>query len=370
MEEKYQRSKIYKLLCVDESYYIGATIQPLNICYNTHKKLSSTSGINNAYKHINEIGWDHVTIELIEDFPCKTKKELTNQLNTHILQAKHDNKCLNHIKINNFNKGKIYRIQCNDDRFYIGSTTQILSQRLHHHKQLSKTDNTIFYQHMRKLGWENATIVLIENYPCDTSQELHQQEDIHIAQHIDNPLCLNQNRAFLSDERRQEEMKEYTEEHRQDANERAKQYRMDHYEDVKKKEETYRQTHRKELLEKQRIYAAEHKESIGEYRKKYLQDHKEHVAMQTKVYREAHKDEINAYKLAWAKKKRADGAEEKRRLRMEKKEAYHKLQREVHPCECGGTYQLHHKNRHDSGKKHMSWRNGIIEHTIQHEPND
>lgn len=355
MEEKYQRSKIYRLLCNDAFYYIGATIQPLDICYHAHKRLSSKPGINNAYTHINELGWNNVIIELLEDFPCRTKKELTNQLNTHILQVKNDNKCLNHIKINNFNRGKIYRIQCNDGRFYIGSTTQLLTQRLHHHKQLSKKDNTLFYQHMQTLGWENASIELIEDYPCNTSKELHQQEDYHIAQHIENPLCLNQKRAFLSDERRQEEKQEYLEQHRQEANERTKQYRMDHYEDVKKKKEAYRQSHRKELVEKQRIYAAEHKESIDKYRKKYLQDHKEQVALQTKAYREAHKEEINAYKLAWAKKKREAQSEAKREARKQKKEARLQHESVVHSCMCGGTYQLRKKSRHDQSKMHLAY---------------
>ena len=109
METNYIDGKIYRLLCDDGHYYIGSTIQPLNVRFNVHKHLSK-NGVNKIYEYINQIGWDNVTIELIEDYPCDTKKELTDREKYHTAQSKNDPLCLNHMTINIYKTGKIYRI--------------------------------------------------------------------------------------------------------------------------------------------------------------------------------------------------------------------------------------------------------------------
>lgn len=40
MSNKYNNSKIYKLICDDGHYYIGSTTQKLNHRFNNHKTLS------------------------------------------------------------------------------------------------------------------------------------------------------------------------------------------------------------------------------------------------------------------------------------------------------------------------------------------
>ena len=69
----YQEGKIYKLTCNDGHYYIGSTVQKLNLLFNHLKGLSKN---NRLYVHITTIGWDKVKIELLESFPCNNKKEL------------------------------------------------------------------------------------------------------------------------------------------------------------------------------------------------------------------------------------------------------------------------------------------------------
>jgi predicted GIY-YIG superfamily endonuclease len=369
MEDVYKNSVIYRIVCNDGYYYIGVTIQSLEKRLKNHKACSK-NGTNKIYEHINEIGWDNVKIELIENFPCATKNELNEREEYYLKQHKKDELCLNHITTNIYKNGKVYRIQCIDGHFYIGSTTQKLNRRLNHHIQLSKKDSTNFYNHMKELGWENAHIELIEDYPCETSKELHQREDHYIKTNIDNPLCLNQKRAFLSEDGRVYEKNQYTEQHRQEANERTKEYRAAHHEEILEKEAAYREAHREELARKQREYIRENKEKIKESRANYLVEHKEQIAEYSKQYAEANREKIAAYKSVWQQKhkeetraERETAREEKRNEREQKKQEYHQQQRAIHLCDCGGTYQLHHKKRHDNGKKHVDYLNSTKEST-------
>jgi len=85
-----------------------------------------------------------------------------------------------------YTKSKIYKIIANTDeeyRPYIGSTVkQYLSQRFSIHRanylnhKNGKTNFTSSYSLFDKYGIENCEIVLIENYPCLTKDELHARE--------------------------------------------------------------------------------------------------------------------------------------------------------------------------------------------------
>ena len=79
-----------------------------------------------------------------------------------------------------YSQGKIYTIRCRDDDslIYVGSTTQILSQRLAGHKRLStnlKYQNIKLYQTVNN-DWNNWYIELYELYPCTCKMELDKKE--------------------------------------------------------------------------------------------------------------------------------------------------------------------------------------------------
>jgi hypothetical protein len=86
-----------------------------------------------------------------------------------------------------YSKGKIYKIVVNNTdeeyRPYIGSTTkEYLSQRFTYHKsdykkyKNGKRSLVASYNLFDKYGIENCEMVLIENYPCATKDELHARE--------------------------------------------------------------------------------------------------------------------------------------------------------------------------------------------------
>ena len=91
----------------------------------------------------------------------------------------------------NYNNGKIYKIIVNntDEEYdpYIGSTTKkYLSQRMTSHKGDYKRYNNGKQNHKMasftlfdKYGIENCEIVLIENFPCNSKDELRSRERYH-----------------------------------------------------------------------------------------------------------------------------------------------------------------------------------------------
>jgi len=133
----------------------------------------------------------------------------------------------------NYNNGKIYKIiNENCETVYIGSTTQSLCQRYtrHNHKA------------------PNHKIILIENYSCNSKEELCKREQEIIDEHS---LLLNKYRAFGIDESRR---KEYKIKH-------YKEYREQNKDKIKQKQKEYRENNK----EKKKKYYENNKEKIQEY---------------------------------------------------------------------------------------------------------
>lgn len=95
----------------------------------------------------------------------------------------------------NYQNGKIYKLVSNvSDKVYYGSTTQSLSLRKSGHK---KTYNKIKKGDVKRgkvssfdlFEEGDVDIVLIENFPCESKEELHARE----RHYIENNECLNKN---------------------------------------------------------------------------------------------------------------------------------------------------------------------------------
>jgi hypothetical protein len=88
----YKNGKIYKLCSPQgEEIYIGSTTLPLYKRLYFHKKQQKCSS-----KYLFE-NYDNVKIELLENFPCNKKKELTKKEGCYVRENKclKENKCLN-----------------------------------------------------------------------------------------------------------------------------------------------------------------------------------------------------------------------------------------------------------------------------------
>jgi len=84
-----------------------------------------------------------------------------------------------------YKRGKIYKIT-SQGKIYIGSTTQSLSQRLGGHKADSKKQSR--YASSELVNNLDCQITLIENYACNSREELLARERYHIDL---NPNCIN-----------------------------------------------------------------------------------------------------------------------------------------------------------------------------------
>lgn len=375
---------IYKLVCPDGYYYISCTITPLIHRIQNHKQHAKTSNLR-VYTHINTIGWDDIKIELIETYTCSSKKELNAKMNSYIENHNNDSYCLNdeikkkekkkkdekkeeiviheiiteepvHSDDNNistYKNGKIYKIQCADGHFYIGSTTKSLAKRLRWHKDASLRGTSRLYIHINSIGWNNVNIELIENYSYDTINKLRKQEDKYIKQYINDVLCLNFNRAQLT-------TKEKIEQNRTNS----ANYRAENKESINQKFAEYRKKNATLLAEKQRKYAQKNKEKNVTYKKEYDETHKEQLAETYKAYYLKNKEKITKRKKEWTQKKKEENAEaiacERLKRKEERKEQSQKRMEHdntINVCECGGSYQNYRKNRHILSKKHVAFIN-------------
>ena len=114
----------------------------------------------------------------------------------------------------NYDNGKIYKMIVNntdeDYEPYIGSTTKkYLSQRLVQHRCSYKTRKSVKFGSFKlfdKYGMENCEIVLIENYPCKSKDELRARERYH----YDSINNCNLNRPMiLPDDKKDDNKKRY-----------------------------------------------------------------------------------------------------------------------------------------------------------------
>ena len=109
----------------------------------------------------------------------------------------------------NYNNGKIYKIiNENNEIIYIGSTCEIyLSKRYAKHNYKSP----------------NNKIILIENYSCNSKEELRKREQEVIEEYTN---LLNKNRAYITEEQKIKNKIEY--------DKTRKDYKKEHYNKNKK----------------------------------------------------------------------------------------------------------------------------------------
>lgn len=144
-----------------------------------------------------------------------------------------------------YKNGKLYKLQCDDGHYYIGSTCNELRFRLYGHKTDSKKENNKKYQHINEIGWDRVRIVLIEECPCENKTQLCRKEDEMIRKYQNDPLCLNSKRASC-------DKKEYYTENREHILENKRKYQQTQAEKIKERKANYYQQHKEEIKQKER----------------------------------------------------------------------------------------------------------------------
>jgi hypothetical protein len=186
-----------------------------------------------------------------------------------------------------YSLGKIYRIVCNTTgKVYYGSTTQkYLSKRLAAHcRNLGQylEGKTNYTSSFEVLENQNYECVLVENYPCNTKDELHSRERFY----IEGNKCVNIKIPTRTDI-------EYWRDNPDKKKEKDKRYYMKHKEDISAKEKERYKENKVVKLERAKQYYESNKDKVKQYGKQWRDEHREEKRERDRLYREQHKDDLN-----------------------------------------------------------------------------
>jgi len=180
-----------------------------------------------------------------------------------------------------YQTGKVYKITSpNTDQVYIGSTVTTLSVRFANHVSSSKKSD-IHTTSRIVITAGNASIELIENFPCESKTELERREG-EVQKITAN--CCNKNIAGQT---------------------RAE----------------YRADHKEEKAEINKKYKIAHADEIAENKKKHYAANKDKICEQKQQYRATNKEAIDVLRKAHYAKNRDKLREQQRQRRLRKKAA-------------------------------------------------
>jgi hypothetical protein len=212
------------------------------------------------------------------------------------------------MEINKYQNGKIYQIvsYSHPELIYYGSTIQSLSVRMAGHRRDMKRGRKTTAEQI--ICFDDANILLIENYPCNSKEELNKRE----GEYIKNNLCVNKNIAGRT-------LAEWT---------------TDNKEIIKDKKKIYYEGNKVKIAIQEKIYRTNNKNKRKENGLKYYENNKVKIATQGKIYRTNNKDKRKEYE---------NNNKEKRKATKIK----------IILCDCGCNIQNQNMNDHIKTKKHL-----------------
>ena len=162
---------------------------------------------------------------------------------------------------NKYQRGKIYKIISNqtNDVYYGSTIAPYLTNRLSAHRKDYKRwlNGDHYMASFDIMKFEDAKIILVENFPCNTKDELHSREQYY----IDTNDCVNKQKAYCGLNK-----KEYDKQYRQEHKDKKNEYQRHYYENNKEKfvkiRNQYYERNKEKLLEQQKQYYEENKEEI------------------------------------------------------------------------------------------------------------
>ena len=202
-----------------------------------------------------------------------------------------------------YQKTVIYGIFSNSgaENVYIGHTTDF-SNRKRGHKNCCNNPNVSTHYNLKLYkiirengGWENYTMRIIEEYPCNTRNEAAAREFYYFQQYnatmnYQVPSRQLPQYRIDNDERRKRESKEYHERNK----EKIKAYFEANKERFKEKRKIYYEEHKEEKHKKDKIYrdTVINKEEQALFNKKYREENAKSIRIQRKTHYDANKESI------------------------------------------------------------------------------
>jgi hypothetical protein len=171
----------------------------------------------------------------------------------------------------NYQNGKIYKIIGTNnegiDLIYIGSTTQLLSQRLGEHRRDAIRAN---YSSKQLIECINHQIILIENYSCNSKKELVLRERYY----YDLLECVNKYKPIQLKEELKEHKHQYYIDNIEKLKEHKKQYRIDNIDKIKEQRKQHRIDNIEKFKEKDKQYWIENKDKIKKRQQAYFKQYR------------------------------------------------------------------------------------------------
>jgi hypothetical protein len=219
-----------------------------------------------------------------------------------------------------YSKAKIYKIVDNTTgQVYIGSTcVDTLAVRLARHKCKYRRylDGHVgdYLTSFEVLKNGDYTIVLLEEYPCQTKDQLFARERYY----IENVTCVNKNIPNRSE-------KEYREANKEILNAKSKERYAQNKDNILEQCKEYYQENREYIKQRVRAYYNNNLDKCKAQRKKYREENKEKLNEHTREYYQDNKETLN----------------EKRNVSL--------------VCDCGISHTLRNKARHLKSQKHLEY---------------
>jgi len=203
-----------------------------------------------------------------------------------------------------YQKSKIYKlVSDHTDQIYIGSTSQKLCKRLGGHaRNFRKGINNCTSKKLFELG--NVKIILIENVPCDSKEELLKHE----RNYIETTNCINKVIPGRT-------KAEYLQDNKEELSKKKKEYCLKNKDKIKESKKEHYLKNKDKIKE----YKLKNKDKIKEYKKEqYLKN----------------KDKIKEYRI-----KNKDKIKERSKVRT--------------ICDCGADITKNSISRHKKSKNHI-----------------
>ena len=250
---KYSNCKIYCLYCTDDTYYIGSTTTELRFRLSHHKEDSKKYTERRVYKHINEIGWDNVEIECLEEFSCASRKEMLQKENEYIQAVFDDDKCLN----------------------IIGAhlTEEDLKEKQAQYRKEHREHHMEYKKQYRQKNSEKIS-EYNKQYVKENFEEVKERKQKYIKE--------NKEKVY-------KKMKEDAQKHKDEIAAYKKKWAEEHKDELDKKGKEYRELNKDNLAKKSKEYYEENKEACQKRMKEHREKNLEKCKEMEKKYREKRK---------------------------------------------------------------------------------
>jgi len=228
----------------------------------------------------------------------------------------------------NYQNGKIYQIICHTtSKCYIGSTcAKTLAYRLSGHVSQYKhflETGTKYISSIEVLQNNNYEILLLEEYPCHSKDQLHARERFY-TQSLE---CVNKrkNQGIIAELGHDEYQKYIYNSNKEEIKKRVNEYRLENKETISIKKKEYQEKNKEVISKKSKQRYQKNRDDIIQRVKEYAQNNPEKIKERNKDYRERNKEAIKERKSR------------------------------PYTCPCGSCCTIVHKARHERSIKHQNY---------------